>query len=111
MGDRVTFSVVALPPDNSLYWRIVRDRMGEKFDPDRRTITSGEAVKAGERYAYYWDSAHSILWFATRRSLMKLDLTDWKSTHCLYRGIAGYEGFEDLPDKFRREIPKVLEKE
>jgi hypothetical protein len=111
IGDNVTFSVVALPPDNSLYWRMVRDRSGEKLDPDKSTLTAGEAVKAGERYAYYWDSAHSILWFATRRSLMKLDLTDWKSTKSLSRGTAGYESFEDLPDQFRREIPKVLEKE
>lgn len=106
MGDGLVFSVVALPPDNALHWRIVRDISNGKLD--RESITSGETARAGERYAYYWDAANSVLWFATRRSIMKLELAKWDSTKCLYRGTAGYEDFTDLPEPLQRNIPQVL---
>jgi len=100
----LSFSVISKDPTHTLHWKLAQGSS---------TVTAGEEVLPGEKYAYYWDPEKKVFWFATLRSISRMGLSGWTPERTVLkdnkiRTIQGFESDEELPAAFRENIRTIL---
>lgn len=108
LTETLSFAVIEKPPANTLHWQITRDKSRSDSGVDQST--AGESSLPGESYAYYWDKKKSVFWFATVRTVTRMDLSAPVTTNSEITTIQGFEHIEGLPAAFREDVKKMLRK-
>jgi hypothetical protein len=106
LTDNLSFSIISVPPTNTLHWKITRNKGITNTGLDY--ITAGDMVLPGEQYAYYWDKEKKIFWFATVRTLLHMDVSDWTAVKSVTRSTKGFYSYHDLPPIFRNNVAAIL---
>ena len=109
LDDTIALSFFTKPADENLYFRL----SWKESETSSSSLSSGSGVSPNERYAYFWDDARKIFWFADERFLQKYDMSKAKegSTTSRKSMIGDFKADKDFPPEMIPLIESLIQKE
>ncbi len=84
-------------------------RLSEDRGDGKRTTTTGDGARPGEKYAYLWVPEDQTMWFATPKFLHRITLNgSLSSTSALTTTTPSYRHHPEIPQRFQNAIALLL---